>query len=343
MRDKEAKTEEKGKEEYKRKIIAWRGDRGACWAVRIHFPLSYIAKNNPDYLIHITSALSKDQVGVFDLGILQRQYMKEVFNGLQAFRKFNIKLVYEIDDDLFSVPKWNPAYKVLGKKSTRENVKYFLSNVNAIFVTTERLKEVYSPYCEKIYVLPNSINPDVFYPSPNNCKRKVVLWSGSNTHKNDVALVRPALERLSKDDDVQVRLWHIDLGIKNSYLIPFCPLESFYNVLAMSNPYIGLAPLTTVPFNKSKSNLKFLEYTMQNAVTVASDFGPYADTITHEENGFLVKDNREWYDVIRYLLDNEDVHARVLANAKKLVMKEYNIEKNYMLWKNAIDELIGEK
>jgi len=326
-------------DKYKRRIIAWRGDRGACWAVRIHFPLSYIARNNADWFIHVTSVLDKTQ-DVFDLGILQRQYKSEVFFAMLEFKKRGMKFVYEIDDDLFSVPKWNPAYKVFSNKKVRENIKYFLSNVDAIFVTTEELKQVYSSYCERIYVLPNSVDPDVFYNSPNNSRKKVILWSGSNTHKKDIAIIRDSLEKISRDKDMLLKLWYIDIGIKNAYLIPFCPLEYFYATLALADPYIGLAPLTSIPFNRSKSNLKFLEYTMQGAVTVASNFGPYKDSIEHGVTGILLDNPNELYDSVRYLLDHPDEYTQIINNAKKLVLDKYNMVTNYKLWQSAIEEIL---
>jgi glycosyltransferase involved in cell wall biosynthesis len=106
--------------------------------------------------------------------------------------------------------------------------------------------------------------------------------------------------------------------------------------------YIGLAPLSAIQFNRSKSNLKFLEYTAYNAVTVASDFGPYKNTIEDGVTGVLVSDNRDWYDKVRELLDDEDLYNTILANAKKLVKENFDISKNYVLWEKAIKEVMGE-
>ena len=74
-----------------KRIIAYRGDRSACWFYRLHSPLSYIVKNEPDkYFIHITSMLEKDQIGAFDLAILQRQYKQEVFNAFMVMKQVHI-------------------------------------------------------------------------------------------------------------------------------------------------------------------------------------------------------------------------------------------------------------
>lgn len=324
------------------KIIGFRGDRGQCWHVRMSLPLKTLwEKHKDEYEIQITGILDTRYLQGHDLAILQRQYRPEVYYPLMEMSRKGTKLVYECDDDMFNVPKWNSAYKALGKKTIRENIKIFLSKVDAVFTTTEQLAKVYGQYCEKVYVLPNSLDFEVFSQSPKNSGKKVVLWTGSDTHKKDVEILRPAMQKLVKDPDVFVKFWKMDIGVPEIHQVPFVPLEAYYTMLAQVDAVIGLAPLVYVPFNKSKSNIKFLEYTAQGMATIASNFGPYGDTIEHEKNGLLVEDNREWYDYIRFLLDNEEERQRLASNALELVKKEYDIKKNYLLWKKAIDEVIA--
>ena len=243
---------------------------------------------------------------------------------------------------MFSVPKWSPAYKHLSKKIVKDNVKRFLSQVDAVFVTTEHLKNVYKEYNENVYVLPNSIALEALNEPPRNSKKKVVCWQGSNTHKNDLKLIEPALKHLiSTRDDTLVKLWGASL--KGTYNVPLVSFENFYQMLSQVDVDIGLAPVTYIPFNKSKSNLKFLEYTAVGAATVASNFGPYKDTITHGENGLLADSPQEWTTAIEFLLNNEKERLRLVKNAKKLLMEEYDLTVNYKLWENAILKTIGEE
>lgn len=323
------------------KIICFRGDRGQCWLARISLPMRVLWENyKKDYEINITGILDTRYLDGQDLIIMQRQYKPDVYYYLMKEKAKGVKLIYECDDDMFTVPKWNSAYNVLGKKSIKENVKTFVSKCDAVFTTTEQLAKVYGQYCEKVYVLPNSLDFNVFSPSPRNSKKKVVLWAGSDTHKKDVEILRPAMQRLVRDEDVFVKFWKMDVGIPEIHQVPFVPLEAYYSMLAQVDAVIGLSPLVYVPFNKSKSNIKFLEYTAQGMATIASNFGPYADTIEDGETGILIDNNRDWYDKIRFLLENDDERNRLAENALKLVKEEYDIQKNYILWKNAIDEVM---
>ncbi|GAG84520.1 unnamed protein product [marine sediment metagenome] len=152
------------------KLIAYRGDRAACWFYRLHTPLIYLAQSNPKtFQIVVASAITKDHLAeYYDIIILQRQYKMDVLAPILEQKKKGSKLIYEIDDDLFNIPDWNPAKRVLGKKSVQTGVKRFLNSIDALFVTTETLRDTYKNYCEHIYVLPNSIDYSVLYKYPKN-------------------------------------------------------------------------------------------------------------------------------------------------------------------------------
>lgn len=334
------------------KMIVYRGDRAACWYYRIHAPLGHVAKNHQDeYSITVSGMIDKRQLGEYPLVLLQRQYMPEVLGPIIDAKKLGAKLIYEIDDDLFNIPKWNSAYPILGKKSVREGVKRFLSVVDALFVTSEHLAKVYEPYCKKVYVLPNSVDYEFFYPSPRNSAKPVVCWQGSMTHEKDLKIMGDGIFDLAQDDRIQLKMWcgfkqgtqEPIFDVPGAHTIQLVPFEAFYPMFSQMDADVGLAPIAAIPFNRGKSNLKFLEYTAQGAVTVASSFGPYKDTIVDGETGVLVSDNREWYDATMWLIEEPEERARILANARTFVKENYDISKNYKLWKTALDEVLEGK
>lgn len=331
------------------KIIAYQADRSACWQARLMQPLFYLAKNHKDYIIEIDGGIRPEHIeNVRDFIIWQRQYSGEVLDYAYHMKKKkpHIKMVYEVDDALLfgkgvnvGPPAWNPAYATYKKKIVQENIRRFLYLVDACFVATESLKKLYEPFCKKVYVLPNSLDFNVFGPGPNNSKKMPVCWIGSATHKNDIALLKPALTRLSKDDDVFIKLFSADLKLPNTYTVPFVAINDYYKMLAQLDGLVSLAPLASVPFNKYKSNLRWLESSWQGMAVIASDYGPY-QCIEHEKTGILVDHPNEWYDWIRYLIDNEDIRMELVKNAQAEIREKYDMEKNYLLWKNAIDELL---
>lgn len=322
-----------------KKVIAYRGDAGACWFYRVHLPMSYLIRNHHEYGVLVSFGMSKDQFGKFDVALFQRQHKQDVYDVAVELRKYGAKLVYEIDDDIFNVPDWNPTHREFGQHKIQDRIKRFLELVDAVWVTTHALKELYSEYSDNIYVLPNSIALEAHTPSPNNSVKKVVCWQGSGTHEHDLKLLEKHIARLLKDPDVFVKIWG-SVDFPGVYQVPSVEFQGFHAVFSQLDTCIGLAPLVPVKFNLSKSNLKFLEYSVQGAVTVASNYGPYADTIIPGETGMLISDNSTWYDVVRSLIDNDDLRNKVAANALALVKERYDLSKNYLLWKQALDEVM---
>lgn len=326
---------------YKR-IIAYQGDRSACGFYRLLAPLHNMTDQNRsnDYKFYVTGELREDQIGKFDIAVFQRQYKPEVLYAMKSMKKKGMKLVYEVDDDLFNVPKWNPTHKWFNRSEVRSGIEECLRMCDAIFVTNDYLKSVYEKHNENVYVLPNSIDFELVFKPPRNSKKKVVCWQGSNTHEKDLNLIKPCIKKLVKDDDTFVKMW--SLKLPGTHTVPLIPFEGFWPMLSQLDVHIGLAPITPTAFNKSKSNLKFLEYSSLGIPTVASNYGEYKNTIVDGETGLLVDTVGQWYDAVRSLLDDEALYNRISKNAKKFVFENYNIATNCKLWKSAFDEITGE-
>jgi dTDP-glucose 4,6-dehydratase len=202
---------------------------------------------------------------------------------------------------------FNPGYK---NPKTRERILWECADQKCSQMTTEELEEVFV----------------------KSITKKEVLKPIGGAFETLAALV--------KRNDAFVKMWQIETDIKEIYQVPYVPFAAFYQMFAQLDGYLGLAPLTTVFFNRSKSNLKWLEYTVHGMATIASRVGPYADSIEHEKTGLLIEDNRDWLDAINYLLDNPEKHAELLKNATAEVKENYDISKNYVMWQNALSAVL---
>lgn len=328
----------------RKRIIFFQGDRSACSFYRGISPLHAMTDGNKkgDYVYNITGVIKREHIdNKYDIAVFQRQYRLDVFSPMMLMRqKHGTKLVYEIDDNLFDIPKWNPAYKTYADERVKEHIRTFLQNVDAVFVTQRYLADVYKPYNDRVFVLPNSVDFKVLnYPRPRQSKKAVVCWQGSNTHEKDLSLIRTCLQRLIKDSDCYVKLWR--MTFPGTQEVPMVPFEAFFTMFPLLDIDIGLAPLSPNRFNLCKSNLKFLEYSALKIPTIASNFGPYAETIVNKETGILIDSVKDWYDAVRYLLDNEAERIRLGENAYNFVKENFDVDKNCVLWKNAFDSLLA--
>jgi len=122
-----------------------------------------------------------------------------------------------------------------------------------------------------------------------------------------------------------------DVRIKQ---IPWLPVGEYLKTVAAIQPHIGLCPLEENIFNRSKSNMKWLEYTTMGAVTVASNVLPYQEVITTGVNGILV-DNlrvRDWYGAVAGLINNPDqIKTMVTAAVQVMEDKQLDIRTSHVL------------
>jgi hypothetical protein len=92
---------------------------------------------------------------------------------------------------------------------------------------------------------------------------------------------------------------------------------------------IGIAPLGDDPFNRNKSCIKYYEYAMSGAVTVASHVKPYS-----EEVSITAKNNRESWKYNLESAINADRDA-LWREQRDWVLEHRNIQSTVDLWETA--------
>jgi len=281
--------------------------------------------------------------------------------------RYGVKLVLDLDDNLFEVKSDQPAYELYkrgGEK--RPIVSALVSMADALFVSTQPLKDYYEKYLldafkkkTPIFVLPNYNDvKDFNFPLPEKNKDKIVLgWIGSTTHMDDLRIVLPAIERLLREypnlefnivgglnNEMALELFKdSDETITNRIFFSGGTLGwvGFPKMLMELNWDIGLAPLTDHEFNRCKSHIKWMEMAMKHIPTVASKCYPYwmpilgQDTIIDWKTGVLC-DDKEWYYKLRKLIENKELREKIGENAYKYVSENLQYDKHRFLWKNAL-------
>jgi glycosyltransferase involved in cell wall biosynthesis len=97
---------------------------------------------------------------------------------------------------------------------------------------------------------------------------------------------------------------------------------------------IGLAPLVDMPFNRSKSAIKALEYAALGIPVIASDREPYRPFVLDGVTGYLVRDEHEWTKRLRELV-NDDAMREEMGRKAKEHASAWTIQKGWRLWEQA--------
>ena len=255
-------------------------------------------------------------VGLSVIDVIQKEFKKKFFT--------------EIDDNIHFVPADHPAYEYI-KPGTQALIvaEKQLKLSDGLIVSTEFLKREYEKYNKKIYVVPNALDFKLWKPVPKR-KRKFINigYVGGQQHVRDLKILNKVIPTITdKYKNVRFLIWGgapeiIPAGPKVIKRYTFSPVLDYPKELARAGYDIGLAPLVDNFLNRSKSNLRWLEYSALGIPTVASPIEPYRNI----EPILLAKEPQEWIDAISKLIENEETRKTIGLMARKKVEKAYDIK-----------------
>lgn len=228
-----------------------------------------------------------DMLGIFDLVFLLRPFDQGHINLMTTCKQYGIPTWVDYDDLLTNVPIENPAYPTYSTNAAKKNIKDILDMASVITFSTEHLRQTMGKdVLEKSYTIPNAHynkmlrNPAPFFP------HKKVVWRGSKTHERDLQQfegpIRDVMKNYQKNGNIE---WNIEfmgmypLSVTDyieSIFIPYMDKNSYFRYLSEVEGSISIVPLSHRPeeldFNKSKSNIAWLEATYAGMVCLCPDW-----------------------------------------------------------------------
>jgi GT2 family glycosyltransferase/tetratricopeptide (TPR) repeat protein/glycosyltransferase involved in cell wall biosynthesis len=325
----------------------------ACGHYRINAPLTALADaveimwgiqiSGNSYTINTDGIESADLIVV--QRFLPRPDTKAFLDYLCSLGK---PVIFEIDDLLTQLPASNPNHEwgMLGAPHIHD----FMRRCAAVTVSTDELKERFSPYNDTIHVLPNLLDSGLWEkPSPPSSGPVVIGYAGTNTHGADLELLEKVLARIARRYGNKVSFTFMGCATERISRLPgfrFVPFETTYEAYAqkfMDIPVdIMLAPLEDNPFNRCKSNVKWLEYSACGMAGIYSDLPPYS-CVKSGETGLLVRNIADdWYNAIACLIDDPEKRRQIARNAREEIMTHYTVAAQANLYLDTYSRIAAE-
>jgi glycosyltransferase involved in cell wall biosynthesis len=189
--------------------------------------------------------------------------------------------------------------------------------VHAIQTTTEPLAAVLRRENPEVMVFPNGVSRLEEVRNYADPARMTVFFGGLNRGKDWPPLV-PALNAVAAMAGERLRFHIVNdrglfeaLATPHKRFTPLCDYETYRNLLAGSE--ISFMPLADGPFNRCKSDLKYLEAAACGVTALASTV-VYGDTIQDGRTGVLFRDGRELQQRLLRLIANPDA-AKAIGQA----------------------------
>ena len=320
---------------------------------RIYNPLKYAD-------IQVLNGINEQRVDLdiihdCDLVLFQREFSShfEVYKSvMNKARELGKKVVMDLDDDLLALPSDHPDRISNYYASGLPAFLHALLDVDGVTVTTEPLKEAVQKHNPNVWVLPNYIDDQLWdfrqpqLTSPGNPVR--ILYMGTATHRPDLNLISETLFQLAKSmaEEIEFYFYGINPPSKLEELtkvihqpVQTFNYENFASYMSQIQADLAIAPLCDNAFNRSKSAIKFLEYTAMGIPGVFADIPPYSTIIVDGYNGLLAQTPEQWHDKIRFLIENPGLRRQIIQNAQKSVQTRWLMKEHASDWLEAYNEI----
>ncbi|MBB1077553.1 methyltransferase domain-containing protein [Rhodoferax sp. 4810] len=310
------------------------GNPAPCTYIRLFTPLlSQEFKSSFEVRIATLKSVLSIKADVVIINRVPCEHVSELQEILSYLHKTDVKLIYDIDDQLLGISDSHPEARVYADRQAV--VKELLSAADSVWVSTKHLAEAFSPISKKIEIFENYLDIKLWKedkeprPLRSDGRGKFnILYMGSATHAADLDLVIGALNKLHDDgEDFDLHLIGISTNAPQySWIKVIHPparagnnnYPEFMRWLRSMNMFdLGIAPLELNPFNRCKSAIKYWDYSSLGIPTLASNVDAYSNIVIDGENGFLANNNtNDWYKKLKAAMKNTNQLGNIVANAK---------------------------
>lgn len=246
-------------------------------------------------------------------------------------RRWNVPIVYDIDEPLF-VPYKSPTSGHLNKLKFFSKVDELFKMSDAVFAVNKAIADYAGKLNDNVHIVPMTVDLERYKPSDKPRKQNVkpiIAWVGTRTNQPNVELAVPALRKLRKKIDFTLRIIADDPQDFEGLDVEFIKWTFEDEVTLLQESDIGIVPVMESVWSPWKFFFKTIQFLSLGMPVVGTATGSNLEIIEEGKNGFLVETERDWHDKILLLLENPEMSREFGANARKMVVERFNIEKQF--------------
>lgn len=267
------------------------------------------------------------RLGRYDLLLVYRE--SAPFGPLAveaAARRRGLPVVLDFDEALF-VPNIHPANRAWSWLRDPRRLAAAARSAAGVTAQNAYLADFARRWNRNVEVIPTPVDTDARRPRADRTPGPVVIgWLGSETTAPYLHLIDLALEAVSADGDVVVRVVggeYANPGVRRLEVHRFAldreqaELEGFD---------IGLLPEPDDPWTRGKGGYKALLYMAVGIPVVASRVGVNPDIVAEGETGYCVNTTEEWVAALGQLVRDVSLRERLGAAGRARVLERYSID-----------------
>jgi hypothetical protein len=312
---------------------------------RGYYPMMQLHK---DHLQGKVEYVWEKEITIADACYLDGAFIQRPFdpgshlNLIKLLKHCNVPVWVDWDDDLLTVPEFNPSFKIYGQDSVKGSVKTIQQMADIATVSTLELQRVVSRINKNTIYVPNSIN-EFLEPArlPQPKTNKIVMWRGSDTHFQDIHdFTKPILQLAEEHPDWAFVFWAynptwITTKRKNCVFEGGVDILSFYKKYQQIAPKVTIVPLHDCVFNKSKSCTAWQQAVFSGGVAVAPDWEEW-----RRPGALLYKDEDSFYKQTKSVITDSVKVDELSKDGWNHIQENMTLTKTNLQRKQILEKLL---
>ena len=177
--------------------------KSGCWLYRCRIPSAELQTRGHEVQFVVPGKIINEgwlnYPDVVIYGVYGGTYRVDPIPSVKEFQRRGVKVVYDLDDDLFTVNPDNPSRAEV--KTRTKQAKELLRAADVVTTTTNILKKKFQKYNKNVIVCPNSLDFSRFNKRKEDGGDLRVGYTGAASHWGDLSLVLDVLAKLQKKHD----------------------------------------------------------------------------------------------------------------------------------------------
>ncbi|MDH6592683.1 processive 1,2-diacylglycerol beta-glucosyltransferase [Variovorax sp. TBS-050B] len=335
--------------------------------IRLLCPLSHPSLQDKVSFSHGTDMpdFSVDVV-IVERGWRHNATLSEQARLLEYLSASGTPYIYEIDDNLLDLNS-GPGAPGYPSPEQRQIIMRFARNAAGLIVSTLPLKHRMTRLNSNIEVVENCLDERLFDFDLVNAKSEqradakraglVIGYMGTYSHLEDLLAIVEPLRGILRERRDSMRMEIVGIGdealIRGLFdglpvsvvKVPDGRVEypAFMKWMQREIDWdFAIAPLIDSEFNRCKSDVKFLDYSLNRIPGIYSATQSYSETVVDKQNGLLVPADRQaWRDALALLADDSALRRTLSENAFSYVRAHRTLETKAVRWLKAIEVILA--
>jgi len=245
----------------------------------------------------------------------------------KIFRK---KIIYDFDDAIW-LSNTSKENKVASKFKWHQKTGWICRWSHRVSCGNDFLANYAKRYNQKVVLNPTTIDTDYFQglSSQNPDDQTVTIgWTGTHSTLEYLHALLPIITQLEKKFNLQFLVISNQSPEFDLDSFQFLPWNKKTEISDLQKIDIGVMPLENDQWAQGKCGLKALQFMAMGIPVLVSPVGVNTEIVKDGENGYLCLNQKDWFNNLEKLIQNENLRKELGKNGRKKVVRDYSKDAN---------------